>query len=112
MDAIVIAAPNSTKNASNTSDPGMHHPFHVIKNLFRLWETRYRKLVKNTAQLFILFGPADLVRSRDDLDGFVEVLRLPQLDVHGVVRAHANDRFRVRVAFVERQRHHARPSSP
>ncbi len=37
------------------------HPFHVIKNLFRHRKTRYRGLAKNTAQLFTLFGFANLV---------------------------------------------------
>ena len=39
----------------------VEHPFHVIKNLFRHRKTRYRGLAKNTAQLFTLFGFADLV---------------------------------------------------
>jgi IS5 family transposase len=39
----------------------VEHPFHVIKNLFRHRKTRYRDLTKNTAQLFTLFGFANLV---------------------------------------------------
>ena len=39
----------------------VEHPFHVIKNLFRHRKTRYRGLAKNTAQLFTLFGLANLV---------------------------------------------------
>ena len=39
----------------------VEHPFHVIKNLFRHRKTRYRGLTKNTAQLFTLFGFANLV---------------------------------------------------
>lgn len=39
----------------------VEHPFHVIKNLFRHRKTRYRGLAKNTAQLFTLFGFANLV---------------------------------------------------
>lgn len=39
----------------------VEHPFHVIKNLFRHRNTRYRGLAKNTAQLFTLFGFANLV---------------------------------------------------
>jgi IS5 family transposase len=39
----------------------IEHPFHVIKNLFRHRKTRYRGLAKNTAQLFTLFGFANLV---------------------------------------------------
>lgn len=37
------------------------HPFHVVKNLFRHRKTRYRGLAKNTAQLFSLFGFANLL---------------------------------------------------
>ena len=39
----------------------VEHPFHVIKNLFRHRKTRYKGLAKNTAQLFTLFGLANLV---------------------------------------------------
>lgn len=37
------------------------HPFHVVNNLFRHRKVRYRGLAKNTAQLFTLFGFANLV---------------------------------------------------
>ena len=39
----------------------VEHPFHVIKNVFGLKKVRYRGLAKNTAQLFTLFGLANLV---------------------------------------------------
>ena len=39
----------------------VEHPFHVIKNLFHHRKTRYRGLAKNTAQLFTLFGLANLM---------------------------------------------------
>ena len=39
----------------------VEHPFHVVKNLFHHRKTRYRGLEKNTAQLFTLFGFANLV---------------------------------------------------
>ena len=42
----------------------VEHPFHVVKNLFRHRKTRYRGLDKNTAQLFTLFGFANLVLAR------------------------------------------------
>ena len=42
----------------------VEHPFHVVKNLFRHRKTRYRGLTKNTAQLFSLFGLANLVLAR------------------------------------------------
>jgi len=35
-----------------------------VKNLFRHRKTRYRGLAKNTAQLFSLFGLANLVMAR------------------------------------------------
>jgi IS5 family transposase len=39
----------------------VEHPFHAVKNLFRHRKTRYRGMAKNTAQLFSLFGFANLV---------------------------------------------------
>ena len=42
----------------------VEHPFHVVKNLFRHRKVRYRGLAKNTAQLFMLFGLANLVLAR------------------------------------------------
>lgn len=39
----------------------VEHPFHVVKNLFGHRKVRYRGLAKNTAQLFTLFGLANLV---------------------------------------------------
>jgi IS5 family transposase len=45
----------------------VEHPFHVIKNLFRHKKVRYRGLAKNTAQLFSLFGLANLVIAKRSL---------------------------------------------
>lgn len=42
----------------------VEHPFHVIKNLFRHRKARYKGLAKNTAQLFSLFGFANLMLAR------------------------------------------------
>jgi IS5 family transposase len=42
----------------------VEHPFHVVKNLFRHRKTRYRGLAKNTAQLYTLFGLANLLLAR------------------------------------------------
>jgi transposase, IS5 family len=39
----------------------VEHPFHVVKNLFRHKKVCYKGLAKNTAQLFSLFGLANLV---------------------------------------------------
>ena len=39
----------------------VEHPFHIIKNLFRHRKARYRGLFKNTAQLYSLFGLANLL---------------------------------------------------
>ena len=38
--------------------------FHAVKNLFRNKKTRYRGLAKNTAQMFSLFGLANLMLAR------------------------------------------------
>ena len=45
----------------------VEHPFHVVKNLFRHRKVRYRGLAKNTAQLFTLFGLANLVLAKRQL---------------------------------------------
>ncbi|BBJ23910.1 hypothetical protein W01_18370 [Candidatus Nitrotoga sp. AM1P] len=42
----------------------VEHPFHVVKNLFRHRKARYQRLAKNTAQLFSLFGLANLMLAR------------------------------------------------
>ncbi len=45
----------------------VEHPFHVIKNLFRHRKVRYKGLAKNEAQLFSLFGLANLVIAKRSL---------------------------------------------
>ena len=42
----------------------VEHPFHVVKNIFRHRKTRYKGLARNTAQLFSLFGFANLMLAR------------------------------------------------
>ncbi|WP_298220637.1 IS5 family transposase [Halothiobacillus sp.] len=42
----------------------VEHPFHWVKNVFHHRKTRYRGLAKNTAQLFSLFGLANLMLAR------------------------------------------------
>ena len=42
----------------------VEHCFHVVKCLFKHRKTRYRGLAKNNAQLFTLFGLANLVLAR------------------------------------------------
>lgn len=39
----------------------VEHPFHIVKNVFALQKARYRGLAKNAAQLFTLFGLANLL---------------------------------------------------
>ena len=41
----------------------VEHPFHVVNNLLHYRKTHYRGLAKNTAQLFTLFGIANLTRT-------------------------------------------------
>ena len=45
----------------------VEHPFHVMKNLLGLKKVRYRGLAKNTAQLYTLFGLANLVIAKKRL---------------------------------------------
>jgi IS5 family transposase len=42
----------------------VEHPFHMVKNLFHHRKTRYKSLAKNIAQLFSLFGFANLMLAR------------------------------------------------
>lgn len=39
----------------------VEHPFHIVKNVFAFKKARYRGLAKNAAQLFALFGLANLL---------------------------------------------------
>ena len=48
----------------------VEHPFHVVKNLFHHKRARYKGLAKNGAQLFSLFGLANLVIAKKQLLGF------------------------------------------
>ena len=45
----------------------VEHPFHVVKNLFRHRKARYKGLAKNTAQVVMLFGLANLVLAKNKL---------------------------------------------
>jgi IS5 family transposase len=45
----------------------VEHPFHVVKNLFKHKKVRYKGLAKNQAQLFSLFGLANLVIAKKSL---------------------------------------------
>ena len=45
----------------------VEHPFHVIKNRFGHRKVRYKGLAKNEAQLFTLFGLANLVIAKRPL---------------------------------------------
>ena len=47
----------------------VEHPFHVIKNRLKFRKMRYRGLAKNTAQLFTLFGLANLALAAKRLLG-------------------------------------------
>jgi len=48
----------------------VEHPFHVLKNLFGHRKTRYRGIAKNEAQLYALFGLANLLLSRRRMSAF------------------------------------------
>lgn len=45
----------------------VEHPFHVVKNLFQHRQVRYKGLMKNTAQLNVLFALANLVIAKKRL---------------------------------------------
>jgi len=39
----------------------VEHPFHIVKSIFGMKKVRYKGLAKNTAQLYTLFGLANLL---------------------------------------------------
>ena len=45
----------------------VEHPFHIVKNLFGMKKVRYKGLAKNTAQLYTLFGLANLLIAKRQL---------------------------------------------
>ena len=45
----------------------VEHPFHVIKNIFKYEKTRYKGLLKNDAQLNMLFALSNLYMLRGEL---------------------------------------------
>jgi len=45
----------------------VEHPFHIVKNTLGLKKARYRGLAKNTAQIFTLFGLANLLIAKRQL---------------------------------------------
>ena len=45
----------------------VEHPFHIVKNIFGLKKVRYKGLAKNTAQLYTLFGLANLLIAKRKL---------------------------------------------
>ena len=45
----------------------VEHPFHVVKNLFKHQKSSYKGLAKNGAQMFSLFGLANLVIAKKRL---------------------------------------------
>ncbi len=45
----------------------VEHPFHIVKNLFKYRGARYRGLAKNTTQLYMLFGLANLMIAKKAL---------------------------------------------
>jgi IS5 family transposase len=53
----------------------VEHCFHIMKCLFRHRKTRYRGLAKNNAQLFTLFGFANLLLAAGSSVGCTPKLR-------------------------------------
>ena len=45
----------------------VEHPFHVVKNIFKYKKTRYKGLLKNDAQLNMLFALSNLYILRGEL---------------------------------------------
>ena len=58
---------DALEHAKASTRAKVEHPFHVVKNLFRHRKARYKGLVKNTAQVVMLFGLANLVLTKNKL---------------------------------------------
>ena len=58
---------NEIEKAKASIRAKVEHPFHVVKNLFKHRKARYRGLEKNTAQLYSLFGFANLLIAKKRL---------------------------------------------
>jgi IS5 family transposase len=55
------AAIKAVEKAKASVRAFVEHPFHLVKNIFRHRQVRYRGLAKNGQQLYILFGLANVV---------------------------------------------------
>ena len=81
VDATIVAAPSSTKNATKSRDPEMkqtrkgknwhfgmklhcEHPFRVVKQLWGFQKVRYRGIAKNLARAQTMFALASLYAVR------------------------------------------------
>ncbi|HEX7643449.1 MAG TPA: transposase, partial [Burkholderiaceae bacterium] len=71
LEALTRGAPGSAlakaEQVKASVRAKVEHCFHVVKCLFKHRKTRYRGLAKNNAQLFSLFGLANLVLARRHL---------------------------------------------
>jgi len=67
VDDNVRGALKKLESAKASIRSKVEHPFHVVKNLFKYRKVRYKGLAKNEAQLFMLFGLANLVLARRQL---------------------------------------------
>jgi transposase, IS5 family len=63
-DVVQAHAREKLENAKASVRAKVEHCFHVVKCLFKHRKTRYRGLEKNNAQLFTLFGFANLILAR------------------------------------------------
>jgi len=63
-DENVRTALKKLESAKASIRAKVEHQFHVVKNLFKYRKARYKGLAKNEAQLFTLFGLANLVLAR------------------------------------------------
>ncbi|MCG3171195.1 MAG: IS5 family transposase ISBmu2 [Pseudomonadales bacterium] len=64
QDSAYRVALEALEKAKASMRAKVEHPFHVVKNLFRHRKARYKGLGKNAAQLFTLFGLANLMLAR------------------------------------------------
>ena len=63
MKDMLLAA----ENAKAQDGAIVEHPFHIVKNVLKYRGARYRGLAKNTAQLYLLFGLANVMMAKKAL---------------------------------------------
>ena len=75
----------------------VEYPFRIVKNIFDMKKVRYRGLAKNTAQLYTLFGLANLLIAKRRLFAPSAQVRPEMGEMMKIAREQAKYRLSKRV---------------